>query len=1369
MAFEVGQAYVSIVPSLRNFRRDLRSEINTIPTPEIAVVPVIARGSLTELRRNLEAYARVNPIEIAITPVLVAGSRERLQRELDGLTPPLTIKVTPILGRLDRRGLGGQATTTVKADVDRKSFSDAIIHIARLSSSLKTLVIPAAIAGSIPTILGLSAALAQAAQSAALLPAVVTAGAFAFGALKVGVTGFGEAMSQIGDPEKFAEAIAKLSPAAREAAVAVRDLAPAWKSMQDAVQERLFVGLADVIRDLGERYIPILEGAFTRIAGSANGAALGVGEMLSTSSRLTDITSIGDNAAQSFGSLFEAVKPLSAAFLDVATVGSTFLPGLTAGAGGAAQAFADMVSKARETGQLHTFIQQGLDALTQLGHIAGNVGSSIGGIFTAANASGAGFLTNLENITGTLDEVIHSTAGQTALQSFFSTIGTIASTLGDTLKVIAPTLSVVLQAAETGIKALAPYVPPLAEALGGVLQALSPLLPVAGQLAGVLAGVLTVALKALTPALTVVVDAFSTALAPVLPVIGEALGQVATAIAPVAGAFAGALSRALVLVAPILAEVATILADHVTTALQLIQPYLPQIADAIIQVLDAVLPLVPQLVQMASTIALAMLPAMLQLVPSLLDVFVALIPLLPPLIELAETLLPLFVQVLNTTLIPALDALAFILSNVVAPVISNVIVPAINGFIWVQQKLAEGIIWLNDMVITPIWNGIKSLTDLIWTQGIVPALQRVWDFLTFTFGPVFTWLGDRVDEVWRGIGWIIDSTWNSVISPTFGKIQGALDTLGGWFGKTVGFIDEQWSRIGNLLRIPINFVINRIYNDGIKAAWDKIAGWTGLPPLPRADEVPTFQRGAGINPFAGGGVYARGFAPGRDTLPAAISPGESVLTPEATAFLGPRNILDLNYKLSGRKPTIIGSGATFSGGGWLSENRSQEEILYGGDPWSPGVAFFAGGGLHAGQSFADAQVGKRYQMGGFGPNVWDCSGLMSGIRNALLGQNLGRFATASFSGGRSAGGFVPGRGTFTIGVKPGSPGHMAGTLAGTNYEATPPRVIKGPGARGALNSMFPFQFYLPQAGDQFTGGGGGGGGGGFFDPVGFLRGLFGNAFDLIGGMTSQFGDTPANKVIQAWPRTMIDKIIDWGKDKVIDWIGDTLGAGAGLFGDIVGGLAGGRFGPAGAGAPFYTAEIARAAKARGMPRQAAVIGAATALVETNMRNLANRAVPDSLRFPNDGLGSDHDSVGLFQQRNSWGPASVRMNPFASAGLFFNRLGSFNYLGMNPGAAAQKVQVSAFPGRYAARMEQGRDLIDRYGGYDSGGILHPGLTLAYNGTGRNEHVLTGEQWDQLPMGGGDSESNYFIYEASSPASVAHEVERMRTFNNRTVAA
>ncbi|UVF61459.1 minor tail protein [Gordonia phage DalanDe] len=130
----------------------------------------------------------------------------------------------------------------------------------------------------------------------------------------------------------------------------------------------------------------------------------------------------------------------------------------------------------------------------------------------------------------------------------------------------------------------------------------------------------------------------------------------------------------------------------------------------------------------------------------------------------------------------------------------------------------------------------------------------------------------------------------------------------------------------------------------------------------------------------------------------------------------------------------------------------------------------------------------------------------------------------------------------------------------------------------------------------------------------------------------------------------------------------------------------GALGPGGKGKRFYASEICAAAKARNLGRDGARNGIATALVESNLTMYANRAVPASLNYPHDAVGSDHDSVGLFQQRQAgWGTLAQRMNPRASAGLFFDRMMTFNWRAMDPGAACQRVQVSAYPGRYSQRM------------------------------------------------------------------------------------
>jgi hypothetical protein len=49
-----------------------------------------------------------------------------------------------------------------------------------------------------------------------------------------------------------------------------------------------------------------------------------------------------------------------------------------------------------------------------------------------------------------------------------------------------------------------------------------------------------------------------------------------------------------------------------------------------------------------------------------------------------------------------------------------------------------------------------------------------------------------------------------------------------------------------------------------------------------------------------------------------------------------------------------------------------------------------------------------------------------------------------------------------------------------------------------------------------------------------------------------------------------------------------------------------------------------------LPPRAWVVATAIAMAESRLHVLANAAVAESVALPHDGLGTDHDSVGLFQ-------------------------------------------------------------------------------------------------------------------------------------------
>ena len=112
----------------------------------------------------------------------------------------------------------------------------------------------------------------------------------------------------------------------------------------------------------------------------------------------------------------------------------------------------------------------------------------------------------------------------------------------------------------------------------------------------------------------------------------------------------------------------------------------------------------------------------------------------------------------------------------------------------------------------------------------------------------------------------------------------------------------------------------------------------------------------------------------------------------------------------------------------------------------------------------------------------------------------------------------------------------------------------------------------------------------------------------------------------------------------------------------------------------YASRIIAVGKSMGMSDRDTLIAITVGLTESGLRNLANSNVPESLSIPNDGVGSDGRSVGVFQQQvGIWGTAAELMNVDNSARLFYQALAKVqNRDSMSIPAAAQTVQRSAYP-------------------------------------------------------------------------------------------
>ncbi|MFW9239191.1 phage tail tape measure protein [Corynebacterium striatum] len=210
--------------------------------------------------------------------------------------------------------------------------------------------------------------------------------------------------------------------------------------------------------------------------------------------------------------------------------------------------------------------------------------------------------------------------------------------------------------------------------------------------------------------------------------------------------------------------------------------------------------------------------------------------------------------------------------------------------------------WLRDNVLVPL---ASFFTDTLW-PAISSALGWVsdkWNWLYGILSSVVSWIWDNVImrsingyvNLWNRaqevIGWLVDkwnwmrdmlhAGWTWIDENVFAPLGRGLDTVKGWFQTAVDAIGRIWDGIKEKTKAPVQFVVDVVYNGGIRKAWNAVAGLVGLDKLKEIK-------------FATGGILP-GYTPGRDPytfieprtgMRIGLSGGEAIVRPEATRVLG---------------------------------------------------------------------------------------------------------------------------------------------------------------------------------------------------------------------------------------------------------------------------------------------------------------------------------------------------------------------------------------------------------------------------------------------------------------------------------------------------
>ncbi|MBY6367083.1 transglycosylase SLT domain-containing protein [Rhodococcoides corynebacterioides] len=219
--------------------------------------------------------------------------------------------------------------------------------------------------------------------------------------------------------DKYAEALANLSPNARDFVTQTRDLGDAWRDLRLVVQDNLFDGLGDSITDLAGRYFPVLTDGLGGIATEINGGLRRALEDLSSESSALDWTKIFENTKQAIGPLIDGLNDLFGSLTNIAAIGSEFLPGFGDSFSNVMQEFREFTESESGQNKIREFMRDSIEALKDILDLFGAIGRVVGGLFSTSDATGQSMVSGLTSELNKFADWLNSPDGQVRMSEFW--------------------------------------------------------------------------------------------------------------------------------------------------------------------------------------------------------------------------------------------------------------------------------------------------------------------------------------------------------------------------------------------------------------------------------------------------------------------------------------------------------------------------------------------------------------------------------------------------------------------------------------------------------------------------------------------------------------------------------------------------------------------------------------------------------------------------------------------------------------------------------------------------------------------------------------------------------------------------------------
>lgn len=557
------------------------------------------------------------------------------------------------LNDLDTDGIRNRLSTLASGI----NLSPLISGIGRAVGTAGRLAAPFAAAGAavgslVPLLAGVVSALAQMAPAAALAVSGILAIGLAAGAVKLAMTGVGDAVKAAldpSDPEAYAEALKKLSPNARSFVGEIRKAQPALAAIRKSVQERVFDGLDKQLRATGKAALPEFRRALDSTATTLNRMAVGVFTAARGLAKDGTLGTALKGATSGLAAFRRAPGQVVTALGQIGAAAAPAFKRVSEAGGGALDRLSDRLSKAFESGGMERAIEGAIDLLGQLGRVIGNIGGTFSNLFAGVTSGGAGLFSTLETITQSLQDATGTAGFQRALKALSDTMATVATTvgplLGQALGALGPVIETLAGPVQTLVTTLGDALGQVLDAAGGPMEALA---TAVGAAAVALAPFITLAGQLIAdtlPVLTPLFESLTTVVQEMAPFIQQLADNIGAQLTPILER----LPEILGLILPVFERAAREIFPELTQVLATMSPYL---ADLAVQLADLAVQLAPVIADFLSFSAVIIGKVAPYAGPLLAGVLVGLIAMLSGL-----------ATILEHTVVPALRTLGNVLSG----------------------------------------------------------------------------------------------------------------------------------------------------------------------------------------------------------------------------------------------------------------------------------------------------------------------------------------------------------------------------------------------------------------------------------------------------------------------------------------------------------------------------------------------------------------------------------------------------------------------------------------------------------------------------------------------------------------------------------